>query len=138
MHSFSWQALPFLAAALLSGCPTGVQWEPEMPALLDAGWNLETVDRAAPDHAPSLLRELRVADGMRAVYGGPGQLAVTVYRMPTASSAFGAVQKWRPAPGSVVFHIGGVFCIVSSNDLDNAGLNGVARQLEDKWTTSGS
>jgi hypothetical protein len=133
MRNLPW-LVAILALAALSGCPAGIQWEPEMPASLDGGWMLEKVDRAPPEEAPVLLRQLHVADGMESVYKGPGKLTVTVYRMRTASTAFEAVQKWRPEPGSVVFHTGGVFTIVSSPSLDNAGLNRIARQLEEKWS----
>lgn len=133
MLNLPWLAV-ILALTALSGCPAGIQWEPEMPASLDGGWKLEKVERAPPENAPELLRQLQVADGMESVYGGPGKLTVSVYRLRTASSAFEAVQKWRPEPGRVVFHTGGVFTIVSSPDLDNAGLNRVARELEQKWS----
>ncbi len=42
--------------------------------------------------------------GWRWTYEGTPPIQLTVYRMPSQTSAFAAVQDWRPAAGQLAFY----------------------------------
>ena len=95
-----------------------------LPAKPD-GWTLVT--QTAADPVPAELKTgpetSRAVKAWRATYNGPSLITITLYAMPwSPGSAWDAIQKWRPASGTMAFAKGRYFGVAVSPDADQATL----------------
>jgi hypothetical protein len=54
----------------------------------------------------------------RLIYTGPLSITVDLYQMPSGSSAFEAVQKWRTTPGKSIAYRNDLFLVFNSSQPD--------------------
>lgn len=95
-----------------------------LPAKPD-GWTLVT--QTAFDPVPAELKTeaetSRAVKAWRATYNGPSLITITLYAMPwSPGSAWDAIQKWRPASGTMAFAKGRFFGVAVSPGADQATL----------------
>ena len=99
---------------LLAGC--GKRQRPgeiSLPAAVDGGWTLQSTGKLPNESAPEAARQLGVMETMEGHYTGPSNIRVIVYRMPTETVAFELIQKWRPEPGTLLFHTGPYLVVIA-------------------------
>lgn len=120
----------FLAAAG-GGCGRSLRREP--PLTVEGGFRRGGLADAPLDSAPEPLRRLGVRRVQRALYEGPARIEATFYEMPTGASAFEALQKWKPAEGSMALHEGEWFVVAEAEEGGpaqlSAFLNGLRKVL---------
>ena len=95
-----------------------------LPAKPD-GWTLVT--QTALDPVPAELKtwpeRSRAVKVWRSTYNGTSPITITLYAMPwSPGSAWDAIQKWRPAPGTMAFAKGRYFGVAVSPGADQATL----------------
>jgi hypothetical protein len=98
-----------------------------LPVELEGGWKLSNELNVPTVRAMSLGA---VEATWGAHYQGPVPISVTVLAFQSQATAFEAVQKAKPEPGSITFHRGRYFFTVFSTEADNATLNRFAAALE--------
>ncbi len=82
-------------------------------------WNRSTESPVDPSVFPESLRRLEAVSARGATYEGPDSKAlVTVYEMPSATSAFEAVQTYHRNAGEYYFQKGTNFVVLSLAELD--------------------
>jgi hypothetical protein len=119
------------ALALLAGCGgSSPPSAPPLPARVDPGWTLESLQAIDVALAPDFVREAGLRAAWRASYAGPGLCEVTVFELSTSAAAFELVQKWRPQEGRVSTYSGTLFLVVESKQVGQAELIGFAGGLE--------
>lgn len=96
------------------------------------------MERPPVDNAPQALRAWRPVEWLRASYRSSASVVlVDAYRMPSASVAFEARQKWRSEPGSVAFHWRDLLIVCSSPVEPTQGLMEFSAKLEAEWLATG-
>ncbi|MBS1874678.1 MAG: hypothetical protein JSU00_15795 [Acidobacteria bacterium] len=109
-----WLALCVTAAA----CGPGrEETSPALPRQAGS-WTL------ASDAQPVADRAGAARAAWRATYAGAPAMTLTVYAMPTETSSFDALQKWRATAGRLAFYKGRYFCIAEST---GAGFDELSR-----------
>jgi len=95
-----------------------------LPAASD-GWTL--VAQAALAPVPADLQTWpetsRAVKAWRGTYSGASPITITLYAMPwSPGNAWDAIQRWRPAPGTMAFAKGRYFGVAVSPGADQATL----------------
>lgn len=88
-----------------------------LPAAID-GWNRVSEEPLDPSSFPESLRRLEAVRGRRATYRGLQSSAIaTVYEMPSATSAFEALQTYHRSAGEYYFQKGSDFVVLGLAEL---------------------
>ena len=81
------------------------------------------------DEVPDLVRSLGWKRSVSARYSGPATMDVRIHEMTSRTVAFECAQKWRHAPGTMVFYNGPRFVLVEG---EAARLRTFVNSLEKK------
>jgi hypothetical protein len=102
---------------LLAAC--GPAREPSAPALPKqaARWTLDS------DAHPVADRVGAATTAWRWTFSGTPSMRLTGYAMPSETSAFDALQKWRAEPGKLAFYYGRYFYLAESPGAGFKDLN---------------
>lgn len=94
------------------------------------GYERGEIEPIAADQAAEPLRRLGVARLLRATYRGAGEIVLTAHEMTSEAGAFEALQRRRPAPGSLAFQAGKLFLVAESEQAGHAELQSFAAAVE--------
>jgi len=132
-------AAALLPLLLLAGCAgRGVARIPEPPAQVAIVWKRAAMERPPLESVPQALRAAAPREWLRASYQSYATVVlVDIYRMPSAASAFEALQRWRTEPGAAAFARGELFVVCSSPMETTQGLIDFSAKLEAEWLGTG-
>ncbi len=109
---------------------------PLPPQTLQGGWTRAGLEYPPLDQAPEALRALQPRQWLRTSYKRPfagSAILVDGYSMASEASALEAQQRWKNEPGTVAFHRGSVFVILSSPTDSTQSLVDFSRRIEQEW-----
>lgn len=102
-------------AVLVSCAPTEAPLD--LPETV-AGWNRSSMGTLPAEAIPESLRRLDARSGVQATYQqGETKVPVSVYLLPSATSAFEAVQTYARQADEYYFHKGPSFVVLNLKEL---------------------
>ena len=114
----------------LTGCADRSKTPPALPQTIAPDWQLGSVTPANMAAEPELLRRNATASWV-VLYRGANTAFVRIYRLKSSASGLDAVQKWKPAPNSVVFYTPRYFVTVEWRVNDREALRLLIAKLEE-------
>ncbi len=120
----------FLISLLfLTACADDARTPPDLPKMIAPDWQLGSVTPASMAAEPELLRSHAKASWV-VLYRGENTAFVRIYRLKGSASGLDLVQRWRPAPNSVVFYTPRYFVTVEWRVNDREALRLLVAKLE--------
>jgi hypothetical protein len=99
-----------------------------LPEALGAWKRTALADAPAPPPSDAIPRGIKRVQ--KAAYAGAGKIDVTLYEMTSSGLAFEALQKWRPAAGTLFFQRDEFFVLIHYDSPDRAAVNAFVRDLD--------
>jgi hypothetical protein len=113
---FLFASLAVAAIAVLASC-SSAESPLELPESV-AGWSRSSQAPIAANTMPESLRRLDARSGVQATYQqGAAKVPASVYLLPSATSAFEAVQTYARQADEYYFHKGSSFVVVNLKEL---------------------
>jgi hypothetical protein len=120
----------FLISLLfLTACTDNGSTPPDLPKMIAPDWQLGSVTPANMAAESELLRSHAKASWV-VLYRGENTALVRIYRMKGSASGLDLVQRWQPAPNSVVFYTPKYFVTVDWTVNDREALRMLVAKLE--------
>lgn len=116
-----------LAAIATVSCGGGSAARPDLPNSVSPGWNLASLDSAAP---PPQLPAGGSPACWKAVYSGPGSVQIWVCGYASETSAFDAEQRTPAEAQTVKFQEGKRLVIVQWKETKRTDLEALVRTIQ--------
>ncbi len=114
----------------LGGCADDVKTPPDLPQTIAPDWQLGSVTPASMGSEAELFRQDAKASWV-VLYRGKDTAFVRIYRLKSSASGLDLVQRWKPAPNSVVFYTPRYFVTVEWRLNDREALRSLIAKLEE-------
>ncbi len=119
----------FISLLFLAACADSGGTPPDLPKTIAPDWQLGSVTPASMAAEPELFRTHAKASWV-VLYRGENTAFVRIYRLKGSASGLDLVQRWRPAPNSVVFYTPKYFVTVEWRVNDREALRMLVAKLE--------